>query len=136
MKQEPPTEDQGSAERACVDYLSGGFPPRGAPLSVLDAICILGPLLQPGLLKPLGNLFRQSVLAESCERPRGPRTRSLAFCRCPSLLTNERDKPDIGQILASIFVLRNSRDPNEFLNLGIASHRNDKPPADFELLLQ
>ena len=43
-KQEPPDRKiRGSAGRACVDYLSGGFAPRGAPLSVLDAICILGP---------------------------------------------------------------------------------------------
>jgi hypothetical protein len=41
-------------------------------------------LLQPGLLKPLGNLFRQSVLAESCERPRGPRTRSRSAGAHPS----------------------------------------------------
>src|SRR6516162_10641377 len=59
------------------------------------------------------------------------------FLSCsPTFLTNKWHKPDVGQVLAFVFVLRNSGDPNEFLHAGILSDRDDQTPTDLKLLLQ
>jgi hypothetical protein len=43
-EQEPPTERSGALRDAPASiYVLGGFPPRGAPLGVRDAIYIMGP---------------------------------------------------------------------------------------------
>src|SRR5271165_3961998 len=81
-----------------------------------------------------GNPVREVVLGQSREWPHPPRTRSLAFCRRPSFLTDERHKSHVSQVLSLVFALRNPGDANKLLNLGIAAHRNDEPSADLELL--
>ena len=51
-------------------------------------------------------------------------------------MPDERYKSDVGQVLAAVFILGYPRDPNQFLNFGITSHRDHKPAAGLELLFQ
>src|SRR5271166_1245640 len=83
-----------------------------------------------------GNPLRELALRQSRKWPHPPRTRSLAFRRRPSFLADERHEPHVSQVLAFKFVLRNPGDANQLLNFGVAAHRNDKPSADLELLLE
>ena len=58
------------------------------------------------------------------------------FGAFPSFMPDERHKSNVGQVFAPEFMLGNTRDADQFLNLWIASNRNDQSAADLELLLQ
>src|SRR6516225_2888195 len=87
-------------------------------------------------LASCSNFLRQVRLSHSPAWLDRRRAFPLFLSRSPTFLTNKWHKPDVGQVLAFVFVLRNSGDPNQFLHAGILSDRDDQTSTYLELLLQ
>ena len=51
-------------------------------------------------------------------------------------MADERNKSNIGQVLAIVSILTNTGDADQLLHPRIAPNWNDQPTADFELLFQ
>src|SRR6516225_4819498 len=87
-------------------------------------------------LASCSNFLRQIGLSHSPAELGRARAFPLFLGRSPTFLTNKWHKPDVRQVLAFVFVLRNPGDPNQFLHAGILSDRDDQTPTDLKLLLQ